>query len=151
MKVEIYTHTHTHVYIHTYVYVYMCVYVCECLVTQLCPALCNPMDCSLQGSSVLEDSSGKNTQVVCHALLWGIFPTQRSSPGLLHFREDFLLSESTGKPICVYICIYIYTYMDFPGGSEGKPSACNRETQVRSLGWENLLEKEMATHSSIPA
>ena len=24
-----------------------------------------------------------------------------------------------------------------------------RETQVRSLGWENPLEKEMATHSSI--
>ena len=23
------------------------------------------------------------------------------------------------------------------------------ETQVRSLGWEDLLEKEMATHSSI--
>ena len=26
-----------------------------------------------------------------------------------------------------------------------------RETRVRSLGWEDPLEKEMATHSSIPA
>ena len=26
-----------------------------------------------------------------------------------------------------------------------------RETQVHSLGWEDLLEKEMATHSSILA
>ena len=26
-----------------------------------------------------------------------------------------------------------------------------RETQVRSLGWEDLLEKEMATNSCIPA
>ena len=26
-----------------------------------------------------------------------------------------------------------------------------QEAQVRSLGWEGLLEKEMATHSSIPA
>ena len=26
-----------------------------------------------------------------------------------------------------------------------------RETQVRSLGWEDLLGKEMATHCSIPA
>ena len=26
-----------------------------------------------------------------------------------------------------------------------------RETQVRSLGWEDSLEKEMATHSSILA
>ena len=26
-----------------------------------------------------------------------------------------------------------------------------QETQIQSLGWEDLLEKEMATHSSIPA
>ena len=26
-----------------------------------------------------------------------------------------------------------------------------QETQVQSLGWEDLLEKEMATYSSIPA
>ena len=26
-----------------------------------------------------------------------------------------------------------------------------RETRFRSLGWEDLLEKEMTTHSSIPA
>ena len=26
-----------------------------------------------------------------------------------------------------------------------------RETPVQSLGWEDLLEKEMETHSSIPA
>ena len=26
-----------------------------------------------------------------------------------------------------------------------------QETQVQSLGWEDLLEKEMVTHSSIPA
>ena len=34
----------------------------------------------------------------------------------------------------------------FPGGSDGKASAC--DAWVRSLGWEDLLEKEMATHSS---
>ena len=38
--------------------------------------------------------------------------------------------------------------MDFPGGSDGKASADNAETQVRSLGQEDPLEKEMATHSS---
>ena len=26
-----------------------------------------------------------------------------------------------------------------------------QETQVQSLGWEDVLEEEMATHSSIPA
>ena len=39
--------------------------------------------------------------------------------------------------------------MDFPGGSDGKASVYNvRETWVQSLGWEDSLEKEMATHSS---
>ena len=32
-----------------------------------------------------------------------------------------------------------------------KESACNVGDQVRSLGWEDPLEKEMATHSSILA
>ena len=55
-------------------------------VAQLCPTLCDPMDCSLPGSSVHEDSAGKNTRVGCHALLQGIFPTQGSNPGLPHCR-----------------------------------------------------------------
>ena len=33
----------------------------------------------------------------------------------------------------------------------GKRLPTTRETQVQSLGWEDLLEKEMATHSSILA
>ena len=41
--------------------------------------------------------------------------------------------------------------MGFPGGSESKESACNAETWVRSLGWEDPLEKEMATLPSILA
>ena len=58
---------------------------------QLCPTLCNPMDCSPPGSSVHGDSPGKNTGVVCHALLYGIFPTQRSNPCLLHWQAGSLL------------------------------------------------------------
>ena len=37
--------------------------------------------------------------------------------------------------------------MGFPGGSDGKESACN----AGDLGQEDPLEKEMATHSSILA
>ena len=40
-------------------------------------------------------------------------------------------------------------YLGFPGGSVGKESARNAGTGVRSLGWEDPLEKELATHSSI--
>ena len=57
-----------------------------CLVTQSCPSLCDPMDYSPTGSFVLGNSSGKNTDVGCHALLQGIFPTQGLNPGLLHCR-----------------------------------------------------------------
>ena len=41
---------------------------------------------------------------------------------------------------------------NFPGGSDGKESEnlpAVQETQVRSLGQEDPLEKGMATHSSI--
>jgi len=37
----------------------------------------------------------------------------------------------------------------FPGGSDGKESVCNAGDQVLSLCREDLLEKEMVTHSSI--
>ena len=57
------------------------------LVAQSCLTLCNPMDCSPPGSSVLGDSPGKNSGVGCHALLQGIFPIQESNPGLLHCRH----------------------------------------------------------------
>ena len=49
-----------------------------CRVSQSCPTLCNPMDCSPPGSSVHGDSPDKNTGVGCPALLQGIFPTQVS-------------------------------------------------------------------------
>ena len=38
--------------------------------------------------------------------------------------------------------------MGFPGGSEGKASACNAGDPVRSLGQEDPLGTEMAPHSS---
>ena len=38
-----------------------------------------------------------------------------------------------------------------PGGSDGKESACSAGDQGSSLGREDSLEKEMATHSSILA
>ena len=47
------------------------------LVSQSCPTLCDPTDCSLPGSAVHGDSPGKNTGVGYHFLLQGIFPIQR--------------------------------------------------------------------------
>ena len=42
-------------------------------------------------------------------------------------------------------------YLSFPGGSVIKNPPAMQESQVRSLGQEDPLEKEMATHSSILA
>ena len=68
------------------------------LVTQSCPTLCNPMDCSLPGSSVHGDSPGKNTGVSCHALLQGIFLTQGLNPGLSHCRWILYHLSHEGSP-----------------------------------------------------
>ena len=40
---------------------------------------------------------GKNTGIGCHFLLQGIFPTQGLNLGLLHCRQDSLLSQLPGK------------------------------------------------------
>ena len=42
---------------------------CSRLVANFCLTLCDSMDCSPPGSSVHEDSPGKNTGMGCHALL----------------------------------------------------------------------------------
>ena len=68
------------------------------LVTQSCPTLCNPMDCSPPGSSVSGDSPGKNTGVGCHARFRGIFTTQGSNPGLPHCRGIFYQLSHQGSP-----------------------------------------------------
>ena len=73
-----------------------------CLVAQLCPTLCDPMDCSPPGSSVHRDSPGKNTGMGCRALLWGIFPTEGSNPGLQHCRWILYNLSHQGSPKCNY-------------------------------------------------
>ena len=59
----------------------------ESEVTQPCPTLCDPIGCSLLGSSVHGIFLGKSTGVGCHCLLRGIFLTQGSNLGLLHCRQ----------------------------------------------------------------
>ena len=46
---------------------------------------------------------------------------------------------------------YIYIYMGFPGDSVVKNLPAMQETLVQSLGGEEPLEKEIATHSSLLA
>ena len=71
------------------------------LVTQLCLTPCDLMDCSPPGSSVHEDSPGKNTGVSCHFRLQGAFLIQGVEPRSPALQADALLSELLGKPMLV--------------------------------------------------
>ena len=51
----------------------------------------------------------------------------------------------------VLICISLVISKGFPGGSVVKNPPVMQETRVRSLHWEDSLEKELATYSSILA
>ena len=70
---------------------------------QSCPTLCDPMDCSSPGSLLCPwGSLDKDTEMGCHALLQGIFPTQASNPGvlrLLHWQVGSLSLAPPGKPV----------------------------------------------------
>ena len=67
------------------------------LVTHSCLTRCSRVDCSLPGSSVRGDSSGKNVGVGCHFLLQGIFLNQGSNLGLPHCRQTFYHLSHQGK------------------------------------------------------
>ena len=55
-----------------------------CLVTKLCLILCDPMDCSIPGSSVRGISQARILEWVAISFIQRIFPIQGSNPGLLH-------------------------------------------------------------------
>ena len=65
---------------------------------QLCPTLCDHIDCSLPVSSVHEDSPGKNTGMGCHALLTGALPNLGIEPGLPHCRWILYQLSHKGTP-----------------------------------------------------
>ena len=81
------------------------------LVTPLCLTVCDPMNCSLPGSSVHGDSQGKNTEVGCHVLLQGTFPTQGSNPGLPHCRQILYHLSHQGR-IPIIISVLLLKYRD---------------------------------------
>ena len=56
-------------------------------VSQTCPTLCDPMDCSLPSSSIHGIFQAKVLEWRCHFLLQAIFPTKGSNLGRLHCRK----------------------------------------------------------------
>ena len=92
-------------------------------VTQLCPTLCNHVDCMEPARLLCPwDSLGKNTGVGCHALLQGIFLTQGSNPGVLQAdcRQTLYHLSHQGS---LYNNIYFVSIFVFPhqNASSRKP------------------------------
>ena len=71
---------------------------CQTIVTPCTIAYQAPFPWDFSGKNMGVDFPGKNTGVGCHFLLQGIFPTQGSNPGLLHWQVDSLPTEPPGKP-----------------------------------------------------
>ena len=112
----------------------------------------------------------KNIGVGCHSHLQGIFLIQESNPGILHCKQIIYhlsyqrsaLSSVRSVNSCGISIIHMSKF-----SRESKVWSIRNYllstvvaqmvkslpamTQVRSLGWEDPLEKEMATHSSILA
>ena len=103
-------------------------YFCACtvlwLVTQSCLTLCNPMDCSLPGSSAHGDSPGQNTRVGCCVLLQGIVPMQGSNPGLPRCRQILYHLSHQGSP-------RILKWISYPF-SRGTSQPRNRDPELGS-------------------
>ena len=87
------------------------------------------------------DSPGQDTGVSCHALLQGIFPPRGRT------RISFI--SYIGRRVFFSFFPFFTTSTTWVQMVKCLPTMW--ETRVQSLVWEGLLEKEMATHSSILA
>ena len=65
--------------------------------TKPCPSLCDPMDCSLPGSSLHGIFQARILEWEAIILLQEIFPTQGSNPGLLHCGQTLYRLSHQGR------------------------------------------------------
>ena len=62
-----------------------------------------------------------------------------------------VVTKSNDVQLYLFIFKDVYSIGGFPGGSDGKESACSAEDPGSILGQEDSLEKRMAIYFSIPA
>ena len=101
----------------------------ESEVAQSCLTLHDPMDFSLPGS------------------VHGILQARILEWGAIAFSEEYILLG----PISVYPVLCWFWASPMAQRIKRSNAGDTGETQVRSLGWGDPLEEEMATHSSILA
>ena len=90
-------------------------HVCMYVLSQSCPALRDPMDCSPPGPSVCGIFPGKNTGVGCRILLQGIFLTgiEPTSPASSALAGRFFTTEHPGSPLCTCIPLHLFSFFFF--------------------------------------
>ena len=66
-------------------------------VAKTCPGFCDPVDCSLPGSSIRGISQTRIQEWVDIFFSWGIFPTQVANPQSPAFQADSLLLNHLGE------------------------------------------------------
>ena len=138
------------------------------LVTKSCPTFCNPIDCSMPGFLILRYIL-EFAQIHVHWVGDAIQPSHPllpSSPLALNLSQYQDLFQWVGSSLQVtkilefqlpdkmYISFNMYDLnfpksnwnMGLPRGSVVKKLLAMQETWVRSMGREDLLEKEMTTH-----
>ena len=83
----------------------------ESEVAQSCLTLCDPMDCSLPGSSVHEILQARILEWVAISFSREIFLTHGSNPGLQHCRQTLytLSHQGTYIPIKIHINIWLHS------------------------------------------
>ena len=118
-----------------------------CLVAQSCPALCDPIDCSLPGSSVPAEVEGNEGFPP---------PPEKDLESPSSTRLEALVASHDGVPLRGEgSCGGGGAPRDSAGSGateEGLTSRGGRNLRLPlRLGQEDSLEKEMATHSSVLA
>ena len=88
---------------------------------------------------------------IFHKLI--LSPQAKHSFSLLCLYSAIILQEFCGRGCKTYFCLNVFIFylsskLGFPGGSDGKASACNVGDPGSIPGLERSLEKEMVTHSS---
>ena len=77
-----------------------------CLVAQLCPTLCDPVDCSPLGSSVHGDSPGRKTGVSSLSASLEDLPDPGIELGSPALQADSLPAELPGKPLSLAYSLF---------------------------------------------
>ena len=94
-------------------YIHKHIYISEVKVAQLCPALCDPMDCSPPGSSIHKILQARILEWVAISFPRGFNPSQGWNPGLPDCRWTLYHLSHQGNPNKTDIYYYYYYYFHF--------------------------------------